>query len=84
MVEANHALGFAADLRDYGIGAQILVELGIKNIRLLTNNPKKIVGLKGYGLKAVECLSLETDPHAANIDYLRTKKNKLGHILKKV
>jgi len=83
-VEANHALGFAADLRDYGIGAQILVDLGIKNIRLLTNNPKKIVGLKGYGLKAVECLSLETDPHTANIDYLRTKKNKLGHILKKV
>ena len=83
-VEANHALGFAADLRDYGIGAQILVDLGIKNIKLLTNNPKKIVGLKGYGLKAVECLPLETDPHAANIDYFRTKKNKLGHILKKV
>jgi len=83
-VEANHALGFAADLRDYGIGAQILVDLGIKNIRLLTNNPKKIVGLEGYGLKTVECLSLETEPHAANINYLRTKKNKLGHMLKKV
>lgn len=83
-VEANHALGFTADLRDYGIGAQILVDLGLKNIRLLTNNPKKIVGLEGYGLKVTECLPLEIEPSSLNIDYLRTKKNKLGHILRQV
>lgn len=83
-VEANHALGFAADLRDYGIGAQILVELGLKNIKLLTNNPKKIVGLEGYGLKVVESIPLEIEPHPLNIDYLRAKKNKLGHILRRV
>jgi 3,4-dihydroxy 2-butanone 4-phosphate synthase/GTP cyclohydrolase II len=83
-VEANHALGFSADLRDYGIGAQILVDLGLKNIKLLTNNPKKIVGLEGYGLRVIETISLETEPHASNIDYLRAKKNKLGHILKRV
>jgi len=83
-VEANHALGFGADLRDYGIGAQILVDLGLKNIKLLTNNPKKIVGLEGYGLKTVESFSLETEPHVSNIDYLKTKKKKLGHTLKRV
>ena len=83
-VEANHALGFGADLRDYGIGAQILADLGLKRIKLLTNNPKKIVGLKGYGLEINRCLRLETEPHSLNIDYLRTKKNKLGHILKRV
>ncbi len=83
-VEANHALGFAADLRDYGIGAQILVALGLKRIKLLTNNPKKIVGLEGYGLKIVGSLPLETEPHSLNIDYLKTKKNKLGHILRQV
>jgi 3,4-dihydroxy 2-butanone 4-phosphate synthase/GTP cyclohydrolase II len=83
-VEANHALGFAADLRDYGIGANILAELGVKNIKLLTNNPKKIVGLEGYGLKVTECIPLEIEPHPLNIDYLRTKKNKLGHILRRV
>lgn len=83
-VEANHALGFAADLRDYGIGAQILTDLGLKNIRLLTNNPKKIIGLKGYGLKVTECLPLEVEPNSMNIDYLRAKKKKLGHILKRV
>ena len=83
-VEANHALGFGADLRDYGIGAQILVDLGLKNIRLLTNNPRKIVGLEGYGLKVSECLPLEIEPNSLNIDYLRTKKNKLGHMLKQV
>lgn len=83
-VEANHALGFGADLRDYGIGAQILVDLGLKNIKLLSNNPKKIVGLEGYGLKTVKCLPLETEPHAKNIKYLKTKKKKLGHTLKKV
>lgn len=83
-VEANHALGFGADLRDYGIGAQILVDLGLKKIKLLTNNPKKIVGLEGYGLKVKQCLSLEIEPNSLNINYLRTKKNKLGHILRKV
>ncbi len=83
-VEANHALGFSADLRDYGIGAQILVDLGLENIRILTNNPKKIVGLEGYGLKVGECLPLEIEPNSLNIDYLRTKKKKLGHILKQV
>ncbi len=83
-VEANHALGFSADLRDYGIGAQILVDLGLENIRILTNNPKKIVGLEGYGLKVSECIPLEIEPNSSNIDYLRVKKNKLGHILKQV
>ncbi|MFC1630973.1 bifunctional 3,4-dihydroxy-2-butanone-4-phosphate synthase/GTP cyclohydrolase II [Candidatus Omnitrophota bacterium] len=83
-VEANHALGFAADLRDYGIGAQILADLGLHSIRLLTNNPKKIVGLEGYGLTVSESVSLETKPHLMNVNYLKTKKNKLGHILRQV
>ncbi len=80
-VEANLALGFPADLRDYGIGAQILVDLGVKNIRLLTNNPKKIVGLEGYGLKVTERVSIKIPPHPQNINYLETKKKKLGHLL---
>lgn len=80
-VEANEALGHKADLRDYGIGAQILVDLGIKEIRLLTNNPRKIVGLEGYGLQVVERLSLEVEPNPANYRYLKTKKEKLGHDL---
>lgn len=80
-VEANEALGFAADLRDYGIGAQILVDLGIKKIRLLTNNPRKIVGLEGYGLQVVERIPLETKKNEMNARYLRTKKEKLGHLL---
>jgi len=80
-VEANHALGFGADLRDYGIGAQILVDLGIKNIKLLTNNPKKIVGLEGYGLKVVERVPLEIKPNPENYRYLKVKKEKLGHEL---
>jgi 3,4-dihydroxy 2-butanone 4-phosphate synthase/GTP cyclohydrolase II len=83
-VEANHSLGFKADLRNYGIGAQILVDLGIKNIRLLTNNPKKIVGLEGYGLSVTERIPIESDPMHTNIRYLRTKKNKLGHHLEKL
>jgi 3,4-dihydroxy 2-butanone 4-phosphate synthase/GTP cyclohydrolase II len=83
-VEANRQLGFKPDLRDYGIGAQILVDLGLKKIRLMTNNPRKIVGIKGYGLEVVERVSIETQPHAGNVRYLRTKKQKLGHLLKKV
>ncbi len=79
-VEANLALGFNADLRDYGIGAQILVDLGVKNLRLLTNNPKKIVGLEGYGLSVVEQIPIEIPPTDANRRYLDTKRAKLGHL----
>jgi len=81
-VEANIELGFEEDLRDYGIGAQILVDLGIRKIRLMTNNPKKIVGLEGYGLSIVERVPIEVSPNNINIEYLRTKKNKMGHLLK--
>lgn len=80
-VEANEALGHKPDLRDYGIGAQILVDLGVKHIRLLTNNPRKIVGLEGYGLVVVERVPLETEPNPVNYKYLKTKKEKLGHNL---
>ncbi|MCK4387953.1 MAG: bifunctional 3,4-dihydroxy-2-butanone-4-phosphate synthase/GTP cyclohydrolase II, partial [Dehalococcoidia bacterium] len=80
-VEANIALGFQPDLRDYGIGAQILVDLGLHNIRLLTNNPKKVVGLESYGLKIVETMPLIAPPNPYNIHYLETKQKKLGHIL---
>ncbi|MFH1395448.1 MAG: bifunctional 3,4-dihydroxy-2-butanone-4-phosphate synthase/GTP cyclohydrolase II [Candidatus Omnitrophota bacterium] len=83
-VEANEKLGFKADLRDYGIGAQILSDLGLKKIKLLTNNPRKIIGLKGYGLKVVEKVSLEIEPGEKNKKYLNTKKHRLGHKLKKV
>jgi len=83
-VQANHALGFEADLRDYGVGAQILVDLGIKNIRLLTNNPKKIVGLEGYGLKVAERVPIEIEPVASNRKYLETKRKKLGHQLSSI
>jgi 3,4-dihydroxy 2-butanone 4-phosphate synthase/GTP cyclohydrolase II len=80
-VEANESLGFPADLRDYGIGAQILADLGVKKIRLLTNNPKKVVGLEGYGLHVVETVPLRVDPNPLNLRYLETKQQKLGHIL---
>jgi 3,4-dihydroxy 2-butanone 4-phosphate synthase/GTP cyclohydrolase II len=83
-VEANLKLGFKADLRDYGVGAQILVNLGLHPIKLITNNPRKIVGIEGYGLKVVERVPIEMQPHEVNVKYLRTKKKKLGHILKKV
>jgi 3,4-dihydroxy 2-butanone 4-phosphate synthase/GTP cyclohydrolase II len=80
-VEANEDLGFPPDLRDYGIGAQILRSLGIRKMRLLTNNPKKVVGLKAYGIEIVERVSVEVQPNENNIRYLATKRDKLGHIL---
>jgi 3,4-dihydroxy 2-butanone 4-phosphate synthase / GTP cyclohydrolase II len=80
-VEANEELGFAADLRDYGVGAQIMVDLGLKKIRLLTNNPRKIKGLEGYDLNIVERVPLEIEPCQYNCSYLSTKKTKLGHYL---
>jgi len=80
-VEANLSLGFPPDLREYGIGAQILVDLGLHEIRFLTNNPKKIIGFEGYGLKVVEQVPIIISPNPYNIDYLETKKKKMGHIL---
>jgi len=80
-VEANLELGFPMDLREYGLGAQILVDLGLKTIRLLTNNPKKIIGLQGYGLEIVEQVPIRTQPNPHNAKYLRTKREKLGHLL---
>jgi 3,4-dihydroxy 2-butanone 4-phosphate synthase / GTP cyclohydrolase II len=80
-VEANEALGFPADLRDYGIGAQILCDLGLRSLRLMTNNPRKIVGLEGYGLKITEQIPLEVESCDANIRYLTTKKDKMSHTL---
>jgi 3,4-dihydroxy 2-butanone 4-phosphate synthase/GTP cyclohydrolase II len=80
-VEANQALGFAPDLRDYGIGAQILVDLGLKDLRLLTNNPRKIVGLEGYGLRVVERVPIELGQRPENARYLAAKREKLGHWL---
>jgi 3,4-dihydroxy 2-butanone 4-phosphate synthase/GTP cyclohydrolase II len=81
-VEANRKLGFKDDLRDYGVGAQILAMLGVKKMRLLTNNPKKIVGLDGYGLSIVEQIPIEVAPNEHNKCYLECKKLKMGHLLK--
>lgn len=83
-VDANLKLGLKADLRDYGVGAQILTHFGLQRIRLLTNNPRKIVGVEGYGLDVVERVPIEITPHETNVNYLRTKKNKLGHLLHRV
>jgi 3,4-dihydroxy 2-butanone 4-phosphate synthase / GTP cyclohydrolase II len=80
-VDANIRLGLPADLRDYGIGAQILVDLGLSSIRILTNNPKKIIGLEGYGLSVVDQVPIEHVPTPHNLDYLRAKKEKMGHLL---
>jgi len=80
-VQANERLGFAADLRDYGVGAQILVDLGVRKMRIITNNPGKRAGIEGYGLTIVERLPLEVAPNEKNFEYLRTKKEKLGHVL---
>ncbi len=81
-VEANVELGFAPDLRDYGIGAQILVDMGLSSIRLITNNPKKVVGIQGYSLKVVERVPMDIPPNKYNLRYLETKRDKLGHLIK--
>jgi 3,4-dihydroxy 2-butanone 4-phosphate synthase/GTP cyclohydrolase II len=80
-VEANRRLGYGADLRHYGIGAQILFDLGVRQIRLLTNNPTKVVGLEGYGLHIAERVPIQVTPNQHNHKYLKTKKDKLGHLL---
>lgn len=80
-VEANEMLGFPADLRDYGIGAQILADLGLRQLRLMTNNPRKIIGLEGYGLEVVEAVPIRMEPNPHNARYLQTKRDKMGHML---
>jgi 3,4-dihydroxy 2-butanone 4-phosphate synthase/GTP cyclohydrolase II len=83
-VDANIALGFPADRRDYGIGMQILVDLGVRKMRLLTNNPRKRAGLEAYGLEVVERVALETQPNPHNVRYLTTKRKRMGHLLEGV
>jgi 3,4-dihydroxy 2-butanone 4-phosphate synthase/GTP cyclohydrolase II len=78
-VQANEELGFQPDLRDYGIGAQMLVRLGVKRVRLMTNNPRKLIGLAGYGLEIVDRVPIQVRPGKYNVHYLRTKHEKLGH-----
>ena len=80
-VEANRRLGFPADLRDYGLGCQVLLDLGLKRVRLMTNNPAKLVGIEGFGLDVVERVPLKATPNDSNVDYLRTKREKMGHLL---
>jgi 3,4-dihydroxy 2-butanone 4-phosphate synthase/GTP cyclohydrolase II len=80
-VEANRKLGYPMDLREYGLGAQILCDLGLKKIRLLTNNPRKIVGLEGYGLEVIEQVAITIKPNPHNAKYLRVKREKLGHLI---
>jgi 3,4-dihydroxy 2-butanone 4-phosphate synthase/GTP cyclohydrolase II len=80
-VEANHKLGFNADLRDFGTGAQILLDIGVRKMRLMTNNPRKIVALSGFGLEVVERVPIVIKPNPYNVKYLETKKDSLGHIL---
>jgi 3,4-dihydroxy 2-butanone 4-phosphate synthase/GTP cyclohydrolase II len=80
-VEANRRLGYGPDLRHYGIGAQILLDLGVRQIRLLTNNPKKVVGVEGYGLRIVERVPIAVVPNQHNRRYLTTKRDKMGHLL---
>jgi 3,4-dihydroxy 2-butanone 4-phosphate synthase/GTP cyclohydrolase II len=80
-VQANKQLGFKMDLREYGLGAQILTDLGLKTIRLLTNNPRKIVGIGGYGLKVVEQVPIKVSPNPHNQRYLETKRKKMGHLI---
>ena len=80
-VEANLKLGFGAELRDYGVGAQILHDLGVRKMRFMTNNPKKVIGLEGYGLKIVEMVPLKSAPNKHNAKYLETKRIKMGHLL---
>jgi 3,4-dihydroxy 2-butanone 4-phosphate synthase/GTP cyclohydrolase II len=80
-VEANESLGFKPDLRDYGIGAQILLDIGVRRMRIITNNPKKIKGLEGYGLDVTDRVPIESRPHSKNLRYLRAKKEKMGHLI---
>jgi 3,4-dihydroxy 2-butanone 4-phosphate synthase/GTP cyclohydrolase II len=83
-VEANQQLGFKADMRDYGVGAQILLALGVRKISIMTNNPRKLVGLQGYGITVVDRVPIEASPTCSNRRYLEAKRDKLGHLLEKI